>query len=176
VFTIHELKAICDQSATTFIEDRQQVLSWQDSLGGKYSDLPGMCKVHNHVVKAHNGNVEMKVREKCFTGDVEGFTILCSSQHCRWFQPPSTVSATFTVFQLRKCPIWLPCMTVSFLLIVVQITTTDCCIVYTTWTAHTPAPTPTPSTSSTSGGQRRRKKSNKSKAAMDLDTKQSKMD
>lgn len=66
----------------------------------------------------------MKVREKCFTGDVEGFTTLCQTPHCRWFQPPSTVSATFTIFQLRKFPTWLPCTTVSFLLIVVQIATT----------------------------------------------------
>lgn len=54
VFTIHELKAICDQSATTFIEDGQQVLTWRDSLGDKYSDLPGVCQLHNLlVVKAH---------------------------------------------------------------------------------------------------------------------------
>ena len=130
VFAIHKLQAILYQSATTFIEDGQQVLTWRDSLGDKYSDLPGVCKLHNFLVKTHNGNVVM--REKGFTGDDEGFTTLCPSQHCGWFQPPSTVSATFTVFQLRKCPIWSPCMTISFLLIVVQIATTDCCIVYTT--------------------------------------------
>ena len=60
VFTIDELKALCDQSATTFIED---VLTWRESLGEKYSDLPGVRKLH--VVKAHDGNV---VRENCFTG------------------------------------------------------------------------------------------------------------
>ena len=54
VFTIDELKALCDQSATTFIEDGQQVLTWRESLGEKYSDLPGVRKLHDFlVVKAH---------------------------------------------------------------------------------------------------------------------------
>ena len=69
VFTIHELKALCGQSATTFITDGQQVLTWRDSLGDKYSDLPGVRKLHDFlVVKAHNGDVVMKVRKNCFTG------------------------------------------------------------------------------------------------------------
>ena len=42
MFSIHELKAICDQNTTTFFEDGQQVLTWRDSLGDKYSDLPGV--------------------------------------------------------------------------------------------------------------------------------------
>ena len=42
VFTIHELKALCGQTATTFITNGQQVLTWRDSLGDKYSDLPGV--------------------------------------------------------------------------------------------------------------------------------------
>ena len=69
VFTIHELKTLCDRSATTFIEDGQQVLTWSDSLGSKYSDLPGVRKLHDFlVVKAHDGKVVMKVRDKCYTG------------------------------------------------------------------------------------------------------------
>ena len=60
----------CDQSATTFIEDGQHVLTWRDSLGDKYSDLPGVCKLHDFlVVRAHNGNVVMKVRENCYVGE-----------------------------------------------------------------------------------------------------------
>ena len=59
VFAIHELKTLCDPSATTFIEDGQQVLTWRDSLGSKYSDLPGVRKLHDFlVVKAR---VVMKV-------------------------------------------------------------------------------------------------------------------
>ena len=58
VFTIDELKALCDQSATTFIED---VLTWRESLGEKYLDLPGVRKLHDFlVVKAHDGNVVIK--------------------------------------------------------------------------------------------------------------------
>ena len=51
---IHELKVLCGQSATTFITDGEQVLTWQDSLGDKYSDLPGVRTLHDFlVVKAH---------------------------------------------------------------------------------------------------------------------------
>ena len=39
------------------------------SLGEKYTDLPGVRKYHDFlVVKAHDGTVVMKVREKCFDG------------------------------------------------------------------------------------------------------------
>ena len=124
MFTIHELKALCGQSVTTFITDGEQVLTWRDSLGDKYSDLPGVRKLHDFlVVKAHNGDVVMKVRENCFTGvcgrirHFESETALQSG-----FQRPTTVTPTFTAFQPRKWPTWSPCMTVSFLWIVVQIT------------------------------------------------------
>ena len=41
-----------------------------DTLGGKYSDLPGVSKLHDFlIVKGYDGHVVMKVREKCFTGD-----------------------------------------------------------------------------------------------------------
>ena len=70
VCTIDELKDICDQNATTFIEDGQQVFTWRESLGDKYSDLPGVRKLHDFlVVKAHSGNVVMKVRENCFASE-----------------------------------------------------------------------------------------------------------
>ena len=47
VFTINELQALCAQSAETIIETGEKVLVWRDILGGKYSDLPGVRKLHN---------------------------------------------------------------------------------------------------------------------------------
>ena len=66
VFTIGDLKSICDKSATCYIETGERVLTWRSTLGEKYSDLP---KYHDFlVVKAHDGRVVMKVRENCFSG------------------------------------------------------------------------------------------------------------
>ena len=70
VFTIHELQRLCSPSALTVVEDGDNVLTWRDTLGGKYSDLPGVRKLHDFlIVKGYDGHVVMKVREKCFTGD-----------------------------------------------------------------------------------------------------------
>ena len=68
VFAIKDLKSICDQYTTTYIERGEGVLTWRDSLAAKYSDLPGVRKLHDFlVVKAHDGTVIMNVREQ-FTG------------------------------------------------------------------------------------------------------------
>ena len=64
VFTIEELKSLCDQSATTFIEDGTNVHLWRDSLGEKYSNLPGVCKLHDFLFI----KMVMKVREFCLGG------------------------------------------------------------------------------------------------------------
>ena len=69
VFTIGDLKSICDKSATCYIETGERVLTWRSTLGEKYSELPGVRKYHDFlVVKAHDGRVVMKVRENCFSG------------------------------------------------------------------------------------------------------------
>ena len=69
-FTLHDLKEICDRCATTFIVNGEDVYTWRDSLGVKYSDLPGVRKYHDFlVVKTHDDSVVMKVREKCYCGD-----------------------------------------------------------------------------------------------------------
>jgi len=45
------------------------VFTWQDKLGQKYSDLPGVWKLNDFlVVKTNDGEVVMKVREHCFAG------------------------------------------------------------------------------------------------------------
>ena len=70
VFTIHELQRLCTPSASTVVEDGDNVLTWRDTLGAKYSNLPGVRKLHDFlIVKGYDGHVVMKVRKKCFTGE-----------------------------------------------------------------------------------------------------------
>ena len=46
------------------------MLTWRDTLSAKYSDLPGVRKLHDFlIVKGYDGHVVMKVREKCFMGE-----------------------------------------------------------------------------------------------------------
>ena len=45
------------------------MLTWRESLGQKYSDLPGVRKLHDFLfVHSHTGKVVMKVRELCYAG------------------------------------------------------------------------------------------------------------
>ena len=50
VFTINDLKSICDKCSTCFIETGETVLTWRNSLGEKYSDLPGVRKYHDFLI------------------------------------------------------------------------------------------------------------------------------
>ena len=62
VFNIADLKALCNRCATTYIEEGDRVFKWRECLGEKYSDLPGIRKIHDFlVVKSHDGSVVMKV-------------------------------------------------------------------------------------------------------------------
>ncbi len=49
VFTIDDLKSICDKYAITHIENGDRVLTWRDSLGEKYSDLPSVRRFHDFL-------------------------------------------------------------------------------------------------------------------------------
>ena len=40
IFTVQELQTLCTPSASTSVEDGENVLTWRDTLGTKYSDLP----------------------------------------------------------------------------------------------------------------------------------------
>lgn len=51
------------------IEHGENVLTWRESLGVKYSDLPGVQKLHDFLVtQIHSGEVVMKVRKHCSSG------------------------------------------------------------------------------------------------------------
>lgn len=70
-FTIGELQTLCasSSSAETFIETGDKVLTWRDTLGQKYSDLPGVRKTHDFLfVHSHTGQIVMKIRDRCYTG------------------------------------------------------------------------------------------------------------
>lgn len=70
VFTINELQELCAKTATTVVENGDSILTWRETLSEKYSDLPGVRKFHDFLfIKCHSGEVVMKVREHCFTGE-----------------------------------------------------------------------------------------------------------
>ena len=55
---------------TNALLDGEDVYTWRDTLGIKYSDLPGVRRYHDFlVVKTHDGPVVMKVRERCYSGE-----------------------------------------------------------------------------------------------------------
>lgn len=69
VFNIHDLKGVCELGAATFIVDGDQVYAWRELLGDKYTNLPGVRKLHDFlVVRTHDGSVVMKVRESIYSG------------------------------------------------------------------------------------------------------------
>ena len=69
VFTISELKDICDLHAHTTIEDGASVLQWREALRVKYSNLSGTRKYHDFLVaRSYDQSVLMKVRESCCSG------------------------------------------------------------------------------------------------------------
>ena len=64
VFTVVELKEICDLHAHTYIEGGVSVLQWREALRTKYSDLPGTRKYHDFLItRSYDGSVVMKVRK-----------------------------------------------------------------------------------------------------------------
>ena len=69
VFTVAELKEICDLHAHTTVEDGTSVLQWRETLRVKYSDLPGTRKYHDFLIaRSYDQSVVMKVRESCCSG------------------------------------------------------------------------------------------------------------
>ena len=69
VFSIEDLKQICQQAAASFIIEGDGVHTWREHLGAKYSALPGVRKLHDFlIVRTHDDRVVMKVREKIYSG------------------------------------------------------------------------------------------------------------
>ena len=68
VFNIDELKQLCQSYATCLIEDGSNIFTWRDALAEKYSNLPGVRKLHDFffICPSPREAVLMKVREHCF--------------------------------------------------------------------------------------------------------------
>ena len=98
VFTISDLKSICDKCATCTVETGENVLTWRNTLGEKYSDLPGVRKYHDFlIVKAHDRRVVMKVRENCFGGNWKD-----SPHHVRDSSKPGVPTTTYKETQTKS--------------------------------------------------------------------------
>ena len=68
VFTIEELEKICLQFATTTVENGTHILTWRESLGQKYTELPGVRSLHDFLFFKSADSVVTKVRELCYSG------------------------------------------------------------------------------------------------------------
>ena len=62
VFCIDELRDVCSVHATAIVIDRSEIYHWREVIERKYSDLPGVRKLHDFLfVRAHTGITVMKV-------------------------------------------------------------------------------------------------------------------
>ena len=69
VFTAGELLEICQRFSTSCIEDGSHIFDWRSAMAKKYSDLPGVRKMHDFlIVRGINDQVLMKVRTSCHSG------------------------------------------------------------------------------------------------------------
>lgn len=53
--------------------DGNIVRQWRETLGQKFTKLPGICSLHDFVIVKHipTGDVIMRVRELCYTGSFD---------------------------------------------------------------------------------------------------------
>ena len=70
VFTAAELQEVCGKFSTATIEDGSNILGWRSTLASKYSDLPGVRKMHDFLIIRSNEKVLMKIRASCHTGNL----------------------------------------------------------------------------------------------------------
>ena len=66
IFIAEELLGVCQQFSTATIENGSNVFEWRNMLMKKFSELPGVRKLHDFfVVCSGDSTVAMKVRAKC---------------------------------------------------------------------------------------------------------------
>ena len=69
VFRVEELLEICQRFSTACIEDGSHIFDWRSIMDKKYSNLPGVRKMHDFmIVRGVNSEVVMKLRTHCHTG------------------------------------------------------------------------------------------------------------
>jgi hypothetical protein len=94
-FTAEELRCICQKFGSAHIEDGANILPWRASLVKKYSELPGVRKLHDFVIVRSGDKVVMKVRDSCCKGSV-----VASPLHV--VDPSVSTQPTSTYRQSRK--------------------------------------------------------------------------
>ena len=75
VFNEEELLAIYQGFGTAYLEDGANVTTWRKALEKKYSDLPGVRKIHNFLIVRTGDDVVMKVRSSCHTGTLDNSSL-----------------------------------------------------------------------------------------------------
>lgn len=119
VFTIEEMQALCTPFAVTLTEDGTHILTWRDSLGQKYTKLPGVRNLHDFVfVKESSGKVLTVVRDFWFGGtwkespphpkqpNISGIPT-CTYKDKHWHPiKADKMEPMITVY--NRCPTYLP--------------------------------------------------------------------
>lgn len=117
IFSIDDLKGICDRVATTFIDNGDTVFTWWDTVVANYSNIPGVRMLHDFlVVKSYNGEVMVKVREHCYEGSWTNSPTLL---HLPFQLQPigRNIIISYQLIKWQKCS---PCMTGLFPLATVE--------------------------------------------------------
>ena len=72
VFIVEELLGLSQQFSTATIESGSNIFEWRDALMKKYSELPGVRKLHDFLI-VHTGDntVAMDMRAKYHSTRVE---------------------------------------------------------------------------------------------------------
>ena len=69
VFNETDLQHLVEQFSLVVVDDGGIVRTWRETVGEKYSSLPGIRDLHDFVaVAVPPDKVTMKVREKCYSG------------------------------------------------------------------------------------------------------------
>ena len=84
IFTATELQQVCAKFSTATVEDGSNIHGWRSALSAKYSDLPGVRKMHDFLIIRSDNKVVMKVRTSCHVGNLmdSPLSIVDSSQSC----------------------------------------------------------------------------------------------
>lgn len=101
IFTVQELKEICDLHAHTTVENGVSILQWRETLRAKYSELPGTRKYHDFLIaRSYDQSVVMKVRDSCCRGSFNKSPLKVIELLV--FQPTTTEKRSFVTCQMKN--------------------------------------------------------------------------
>ena len=115
IFNEEELLAIYQGFGRACLEDGSNVRSWRKTLEKKYSDLPGVRKLHDFLtVRISDDEVVMKVRSNCHTGALgnSALRIINPSEVCSpntsYLQQVKPISADKLAHVTQMCSKYIP--------------------------------------------------------------------